>query len=129
MLAQLACALYWFNPLVWLAARRLRLAREMACDDEVLSAGTRASDYAGYLVELAKAVKTGGFASPITVGMACSQLESRVRAILHPDLKRHRLSRATIAAAVLIVASVVAPLSALSGRPRPPRTRRRKLLR
>ena len=114
MLAQLACALYWFNPLVWLAARRLRLTREMACDDEVLAAGTRASDYASYLVEVAKAVKASSFTSPVMVGMGCSQLERRVRAILHPDLKRQRLSYTAIAAAVVLVASVVAPLSALS---------------
>jgi beta-lactamase regulating signal transducer with metallopeptidase domain len=114
MLAQLACVLYWFNPLVWLAARRLRLEREMACDDEVLAAGTRASDYAGYLLNLAREVKTSGFASPVMVGMACSQLESRVRAILLPDLKRQRLSRAAIAGGILFIAGLIAPLSALS---------------
>ena len=33
-IAQLACALYWFNPLVWYAAAGLARERERACDDE-----------------------------------------------------------------------------------------------
>lgn len=35
LLAQTACALHWFNPLVWLAAWRLHVERERACDDLV----------------------------------------------------------------------------------------------
>ena len=32
-------ALYWFNPLVWIACRRLRQESERACDDAVLAGG------------------------------------------------------------------------------------------
>src|SRR5678815_3150995 len=41
LVAQLTCALHWFNPLVWMAAAQLRAERERACDDEVLRAGSR----------------------------------------------------------------------------------------
>src|SRR5262249_42947994 len=34
--AHVACAVHWCNPLVWLAAARLRVEREYACDDLVL---------------------------------------------------------------------------------------------
>ena len=37
LLAQFACALHWFNPLVWFAAWRLHVERERACDDLVLA--------------------------------------------------------------------------------------------
>ena len=32
LVAQVACAVYWFNPLVWMTAWRMRVERERACD-------------------------------------------------------------------------------------------------
>jgi beta-lactamase regulating signal transducer with metallopeptidase domain len=55
LLSQVACALYWPNPLVWLASRRLRLAQEQACDDRVLTAGAEAPVYAAELLAAAQA--------------------------------------------------------------------------
>lgn len=39
IISQLACAVYWFNPLAWIAAKSARFERELACDDLVLAAG------------------------------------------------------------------------------------------
>ncbi|HEV2131111.1 MAG TPA: M56 family metallopeptidase, partial [Longimicrobiaceae bacterium] len=88
-LAQLACGLYWFHPGVWWVARRLRIERESACDDEVLSAGTRASVYAGHLLEVARAFRPSGLAAAAVVAMARpSQLEGRLLAVLDPARDR-----------------------------------------
>ncbi len=54
--AELLRAFYWFNPLMWIACRRLRLESEHACDDEVMSRGVEGSDYATHLIELARAL-------------------------------------------------------------------------
>src|SRR5690606_21179397 len=54
LIAELGCALYWFNPVMWYAAKRMQTEREHACDDAVLRAGTRASDYAAVLLDIAE---------------------------------------------------------------------------
>jgi beta-lactamase regulating signal transducer with metallopeptidase domain len=113
MLAHLACALYWFNPLVWFAARQLRIERELACDDYVLEVGTWASDYAKYLIEIAQTIEAVEPVTPVTVGMACSQLENRVRAILDPQLNRQRLSRRRKVTLAVAMAGGLCPLAAL----------------
>lgn len=112
-LAQLACALYWFNPLVWIAAWRLRVEREVACDDHVLESGTKASDYAGHLVEIASLFRTSNSNSPVAVGMACSHLESRVRSILDPNARRRGASGLKVALAAVCAAVLTAPLAML----------------
>ncbi|GAB5518252.1 MAG: hypothetical protein RhofKO_05030 [Rhodothermales bacterium] len=45
--AQMACAFNWYNPLVWLAARHMRIEREKACDDFVLRGGVAPSHTLG----------------------------------------------------------------------------------
>ncbi|HEX2491832.1 MAG TPA: M56 family metallopeptidase, partial [Blastocatellia bacterium] len=110
-LAQLACAVYWFNPLVWLAAWRLRVERELACDDHVLEAGAKASDYASHLVEIARSFGVANCGSPVAVGMACSHLESRVRSILDPNARRRGVNGLKVALAAVIAAFLTASLA------------------
>jgi beta-lactamase regulating signal transducer with metallopeptidase domain len=113
-MAQVACALYWFNPLVWIAARRLRMERELACDDHVLGTGTRASDYADLLLETARSLRSGSCSSLTAVAMARqSQLEGRLLAILDPSLNRKGLNRIGSSLVVLSLALIILPLASL----------------
>jgi beta-lactamase regulating signal transducer with metallopeptidase domain len=114
--ARVASALYWFHPAVWLAARQLRIEREAACDDCVLSIVTPASDYARVLVYFAQRLRSCPALTADAVAMACSSpLENRVRAIL--DGRRARgpvrpvASRLLLAAmcAVAVAAAIVSP--------------------
>lgn len=112
-LAQLVSSLYWFNPLIWLALRRLRAERERACDDLVLSAGSRASDYAAHLLDLARSSETHDL-SPSAICMSgASNLETRVQAILNPRLSRRAFTPIAGAAACLFAACLVLPLAAM----------------
>ena len=98
VVAQLACALHWFNPLVWMAARHVRTERERACDDLVLACGTRGPDYAEELLEIARVMRSGRYPALLagaTLAMAHrSQLEGRLIAILDPKLPRAGVSPA-----------------------------------
>lgn len=105
LVAELVCALHWFDPLAWLVARRLRIERELSADDGVLAAGTRASDYAESLVAIALAQR----APRGVLGVADrSELGARVEAIVDAARPRRRVSRAGA------VASLGASLGALA---------------
>jgi HEAT repeat protein len=56
-LGRLVCAVYWFHPLVWTAAQRLRSESERACDDLALVCGARAADYAEHLLDIVTSVR------------------------------------------------------------------------
>jgi beta-lactamase regulating signal transducer with metallopeptidase domain len=54
LVGEIVRALYWPNPLIWLAARRHDLERELACDDFVLRQDTSGADYASHLLQIAR---------------------------------------------------------------------------
>ncbi len=100
IVAQLACAVYWFNPLAWVAAHRMRVERELACDDRVLSAGSAATDYAENLLEVARSLRAPSFTSQTAIAMARpSQLSGRLLAVLDARRNRKGVSRPVFAAA------------------------------
>jgi HEAT repeat protein/beta-lactamase regulating signal transducer with metallopeptidase domain len=117
MLAQLSCAVHWFNPLAWIAARHVRTERERACDDLVLAAGTRGSDYADQLIEIARVMRAGRFPAVLagaSLAMAQrSELEGRLLAILDPSVPRAGLSRLRTSAAMTIFALGLLPLASV----------------
>ena len=126
-IGRVACALYWFHPLVWTAARRLRIESERACDDLALTCGLRATNYAEHLLDI-----VSGIRQPHTPAAAIPmahrrEFEGRMLAILDPDLRRRsgRLQSlslvGSLAAMVLVIgAAAPAPRQALtiSGTPR-----------
>jgi beta-lactamase regulating signal transducer with metallopeptidase domain len=99
LLATVVCALYWFHPLVWLAARRLRLAMEQACDDAVVRREEETA-YAEQLVGLAR--RLSGASALESLAMAAgSDLSQRVGALLDPLRARSRVGSAVAAAALV----------------------------
>ncbi|HEY0304923.1 MAG TPA: M56 family metallopeptidase, partial [Longimicrobiales bacterium] len=114
MFAQLACAVYWFHPLVWKAAARMRAEAERACDDLVLRTGTRASVYADHLLELIRTI--GGMRTPaVALPMAQrSTFEGRLLAILEPHLDRSAPRPFVVAGMILVVGLIVLPLAGLT---------------
>lgn len=113
-LTHISCAIYWFNPLVWVADRRMRLERERACDDHVLIGGFRAADYAEHLLEIARETLPRAFTTRAAVAMAQpSWIEKRLRVILATDRNRRPVTKAAVFVGVLTVACLVLPIGIL----------------
>ncbi|MEZ6091657.1 MAG: M56 family metallopeptidase, partial [Pirellulaceae bacterium] len=92
--AGLACTLFWFNPLVWRAASRMRLERELASDDSVLLAGEDAVDYADHLVEIAATLSRRLRLPAAATAMSThTNLHSRVARLTQQNVDRSQVSR------------------------------------
>jgi len=117
LIARVACAVYWFHPLVWLAAARLREERERACDDHVLRAGATPSVYATHLLEIARGLRAARATSLASVAMARpAQLATRLIDVLDGRRCRDTLSPRSALPAWLGAIAVVVPLAALAPR-------------
>jgi hypothetical protein len=114
--AELLRALAWIDPLAWIARRALCREAEHACDDAVLAAGTRASLYAGHLLEAARALrKRGGRVPAAAVAMArTSQLSDRIAAVLEEDRGRRPVHGVQVSLWLLAALAVSLPLAALA---------------
>jgi hypothetical protein len=58
ILARVACAIHWMNPLAWGLLRRLSVDAEAACDSAVLRAGVPPRYYARVLVDVASEARS-----------------------------------------------------------------------
>ncbi|MDD4857183.1 MAG: M56 family metallopeptidase [Candidatus Krumholzibacteria bacterium] len=112
VLVLVAQSIYWFNPLVWLVVRSLRVERERDCDDAVLNAGARPSDYAMFLMDIA--ADLGASRRPVWQLSTLSQgsnLKERIMCILDPKIDRNRGKRRAGIVTCLLLGSIIIPLS------------------
>ena len=101
-MAQITCAVYWFNPLLWFAARRMRTEIEGACDDHVLNVGYQSTDYAQHLVDIVRNVKALRSAPRATVAMVRpSKIEGRLRTILAEHRNRRPVTKVAVGVGLL----------------------------
>ena len=113
-LAELARAIYWFHPLVWLAAARLRQESERACDDAVLLSGVEPSHYASRLLDLARTLKNSGRAWSTALAIARpTNLERRFAAMLNSSINRNNPSQKMKLLIPIFTLALLVPLAAL----------------
>jgi beta-lactamase regulating signal transducer with metallopeptidase domain len=114
LLGRLACALHWFNPLVWIAARQLRAESERACDDFVLDVGTRPSEYADHLLQIVGGAKHAQ-APAVAIPMAQRrEFEGRMLAILDRDVRRDPASLGHIVGIATVAVLLLLPIAAMT---------------
>jgi beta-lactamase regulating signal transducer with metallopeptidase domain len=124
LMARAARAVHWFNPLVWIACRRMAVERERACDDLVLTHGSRPADYADHLLRIASSLPSGWLSASAAIAMARpSRLEARLVAILDERCNRREPTRARKLLALAVLSGLVLPLAMVAEDA--PRSRRR----
>ncbi|MEZ6133996.1 MAG: M56 family metallopeptidase [Pirellulaceae bacterium] len=122
LLVQLFCnltvLLYWPQPLVWLLAEKIRVERELACDDRALLDCTQPTQYARHLLDVATGLDQckGGNTAALTMARN-SNVESRIIAVLQSTRIRaplNCLARFRLAAPLIALSLLVAYLSPFS---------------
>lgn len=108
-LARVACAVYWFHPLIWIAWRKIVLEAERSCDDAVLR-HSEATAYADQLVDLARRLSKARRLPALAMANRLD-LAARVNAVL--DSRRKR-GRAGVVALTLVCAVVFLLMTAMS---------------
>lgn len=114
LLARIATALFWFNPLVWLLAREAHQLREETADDAVLASNIIDTDYAEVLVGVARHECSGLLLGAHGIAPSRSSLARRVARVLDSASPRGPVAR-PFALGVFVGAVVIAaPLAALT---------------
>jgi beta-lactamase regulating signal transducer with metallopeptidase domain len=114
IITKAAVAVFWFHPLAWSLERLSRAECERACDDLVLASGTKASDYAEHLLQIARALPEADPFRSVTLAMTRrSQLEGRLLSILHPQLSRSSFSARAVSMASTAALILIIPLAAV----------------
>lgn len=112
MIAQTALALFWFNPLVWIAVRQMYHEQERACDDFVLAAGEPAAEYAELLLSFGRTLrKRVALMSAGITFVRAGSLGHRIQSLFSPGLRRRSAGRATLATLVIAAVALVGLLS------------------
>lgn len=126
--AQIACALHWFNPLTWYAARRMLQEREHACDDFVLNTGARPSDYAQHLLDVARSMRTRRVGAAAIAMAGRATLPDRLRAVLEPRRSRRGTGWWASATVFALALLFVVPLAAVDLERDAPRVERMRIM-
>lgn len=106
-------ALYWFNPLVWIACRRLRHESEYACDDAVLRSGVAPATYAIHLLDVARQFAgSHRLWHPAPAVARPSTLERRISAMFNEKRDRQPLTPRTSLLAALAMVVAALPIAA-----------------
>ncbi|MCX7774454.1 MAG: peptidoglycan DD-metalloendopeptidase family protein, partial [Clostridia bacterium] len=110
LVTQIVSALYWFNPILWLAVKRLRVEQENACDIRVLNSGVKPSTYASHLLDILRMYYSPRFLSEATnpMGRVCST-EKRIVSILDTAVSRAILNFRSVSWSAFMLILLILP--------------------
>lgn len=114
ILARVATATFWFNPLAWVLAREAHQLREESADDAVLAANIAGPDYAELLIGVARHQCRGALLGAHGVAPSKSSLGRRVRRVLDQSPARGPSGRSWVAGFATGMLSMAVPLAAVT---------------
>jgi beta-lactamase regulating signal transducer with metallopeptidase domain len=114
ILARVATATFWFNPLAWVLAREAHQLREESADDAVLAANIAGPDYAELLIGVARHQCRGTLLGAHGVAPSKSSLGRRVRRVLDQSPARGPSGRSWVAGFATGMLSMAVPLAAVT---------------
>lgn len=126
VVAHLAVAVHWFNPLAWIALAGIRREQELACDDCVLRHGIPSSGYAEEMLAITTDHPVAAPAGALAMARP-SGLETRITTILDPGRNRRATTRRLVAVATGLALLVGLPVAVLRATPTGPDQRGRLL--
>lgn len=109
---EIARALYWPNPLVWLASRRCAMERERACDDCALRGGAPSDRYATHLIDIARAQVEGAPLSATTMAGEPGIIE-RIRYVMNETLDRSPIALGKLLLVLSLAFALTLPLASM----------------
>ncbi|HBJ88085.1 MAG TPA: hypothetical protein DDZ88_30360 [Verrucomicrobiales bacterium] len=109
-LSQLTACLWWWQPLVWQARRRLRTETEHAADDAAVLAGGDKHDYARTLVEIAAGIPNRLRQVAGVTMFGGEPVQQRVRELMRANQWRGRIGVGALSliAVVAVILTVLA---------------------
>jgi len=118
--SKILCCLYWINPAVWLLERRLKLEMEKSCDQQAVSFGVSAAEYAEQLLEAIKQLNITQRQPSYTVAMArASSLQQRIHSLLSDHEQRGFMSKSTLTILGIGLLGVAMAIGACTTTPEP----------
>jgi bla regulator protein BlaR1 len=121
--------LHWLNPVAWLVAGRLRIERELACDELVMSRTTDADRraYGHTIVKLLEALAQGGstttsIATPLPaggVGILEGKEQMKRRIVMIAQFARSSRTWTVVAAMIVLMLGLVALTDAVKAEDAP----------
>jgi TonB family protein len=105
LLAQVCCAVQWFNPAAWLMKRELQVVHEFEADEAMLHAGCNAHDYQKKLIETALGARFSSIANNFTHVSTKKRILMMIKKPTSPWARLKVLILIPVAAAAVFAAS------------------------
>ncbi len=105
LLAQVVRTALWFHPVGWWLAARLSREQELTCDEAVVGSGIAAQDYAAFLLESVRTLRSREMFCCAMAGSGASSLKYRFANLL--DARRRPLTRPMAASLAFFVVAAL----------------------